>query len=113
MSGRCPKFSEVVRRSNDPLTKVMLPDPIDHDTCSQRIIRTRRPLRQREPSTAPVGERRLNVTGEENRKGAGLEFTEAIVSTANVNPRIMKTFVGRPGDAALLQPVGKFRRRQQ
>src|SRR6266852_1991348 len=98
------ELAKIPRSAHDPLAKVMLPDPVDHDASGQRIGRTGDPARQLHPAAAPRN-RRLVLTGKDAREAARHELAKPIITTANVDVHIMDSRLRTLGTAAFLNAV--------
>src|SRR6185503_20767408 len=95
------KFPIIVRRTNDALAKVVLPDAIHHHAGGERIVLARNPARQFPPPAS--AQRRLFTTRNRAREMTRNLLPEAIVFAAHHDASITKALINALRRAALLQ----------
>ena len=86
---------------DDAGTKVMLPEPIDHDPRRERMGGAREPRRQLTPAT-PRADRRRRAGDEDPRKPARHDLAPGGRISADEHRRILKALVPRARHAAIL-----------
>src|ERR1051325_3194622 len=88
MRRRRTEFSKIIRRAHDALAEMMLPDSIYHHARGHRIVGTRDPFGQLQPP-ASVRDWFAFITGEQSRKASRHNRPKPIVTSANMNVRIV------------------------
>src|SRR6187399_1232000 len=80
---------------------MVLPDPINHHACWQRVVRFGQPVSQLKPA-APLGDRYVLIAHQDFWETARDDFAKFFVVAPNEDVRILKTFVPSPLWSAIL-----------
>src|SRR4051812_922433 len=90
-------LAKVVRGFYKTLPEVMLPDPVHHDSCDERIVGTCH-LFCKQQTAACVGSRgRIIPARNAAQRSSGNDSTKVLMIAANVDADIMRLIVFRDG----------------
>src|SRR6185312_10255894 len=87
---RCDaELSKIVFGRDNSVTKMVLPDAVDHDARGQRVVFAGNPLGQLHP-TASDGDSGLLVAGQQSRQMPGHLFPKLVILSTNLDLRIVE-----------------------